>query len=193
MGINEAEGKNLIPSQEHLQDMEIHSKEHKVDGSYATFENIAWTEIHNTHLIYRVQDNWVEKPDIDETMIKKHYQRYHARNDFRVNANLGFILRYLLERGKHELVGNFYRNQIMALDGKALELHNDSYKERSVKMEGFYGTAKCHTVLGRRPPKRGKEATRFILDLSMLAFALAALIRVQNGVFDNLGNVSNFG
>jgi hypothetical protein len=193
MGINEDEGKNLIPTLEHLDTIDIKPVEHKVDGSYATFENIAWAEIQNIHLVYRVQDNWVEKPYIDEIAIKKVYQRYHARDDFRVGASLGFMLRYLLKRGEYELVGNFYRNQIMALDGKALELHDESYKERGSKMEGFYGTAKCHTVLGRRPPKRGKEGMRFILDLAMLAFVFAALIRVQNGVFDNLGNVSNFG
>ena len=193
MGINEDEGKNLIPSLKHLGSMDIKPVEHKVDGSYATFENIAWSEIHNIHLVYRVQDNWVEKPDINETALKKAYQRYHARDDFRVNASLGSMLRYLLERGEYELVGNFYRNQIMALDGKALELHDESFKERSSKMEGFYGTVKCHTVLGRRPPKRGKESMRFVLDLAMLSLVFAALIRVQNGVFDNLGNVGNFG
>ena len=193
MGINEDEGKNLIPSLEHLGTMDISPVEHKVDGSYATFENIAWTEIHNIHLIYRVQDNWVEKPDIDEAVVKKVYQRYHARHDFRVGATLGFMLRYLLEMEEYELVGNFFRNQIMALGGKALELHNESYKERRVKMEGFYGTVKCHTALGHRPPKRGKEGMKFVLDLAMLAFVFAALIRVQNDVFDNLGNLGNFG
>ena len=193
MGINEDEGKNLIPSLEHLDTIDINPVEHKVDGSYATFENIASAEIQNIHLVYRVQDNWVEKPNIDETEIKRHYQRHHNKDDFRVGASLGFMLSFLLKRGEYELVGNFYRNQIMALDGKALELHDESYKERGSKMEGFYGTAKCHTVLGRRPPKRGKEGMRFILDMAMLAFVFAALIRVQNGVFDNLGNVSNFG
>jgi len=193
MGINEDEGKNLIPTQEHLCNIEIHSKEHKIDGSYATFENIAWTETHNTHMIYRVQANWVEKPDIDEADIKRHYQRYHARSDFRVEASLGFMLRYLMERGEYNLVGNFYRNQVMALEGKALEKHKESFKERRVKMEGFYGTAKCHTAMGRRPPKRGKEGMKFVLDLSMLAFVFAALIRVQNGVFRKIGNLGNFG
>jgi len=193
MDINEDEGKNLIPSLDHLNSMDIKPVEHKVDGSYATFENIAWSEIHNIHLVYRVQDNWVEKPYIDEAALKKAYQRYHARDDFRVNATPGFMLRYLLEKEEYELVGNFYRNQIMALDGKALELHDESYKERGSKMEGFYGTVKCHTVLGRRPPKRGKESMRFVLDMAMLALVFAALIRVQNGVFENLGNVSNFG
>ena len=62
MGINEDEGKNLIPSQKHLQDKGVHPKEHKVDGRYATFENIARTETQNLHLIYHVQDNWVEEP-----------------------------------------------------------------------------------------------------------------------------------
>ena len=193
MGINEDEGKNLIPSLEHLDTMDINPVEHKVDGSYATFENIAWAEIHNTHLVYRVQDNWVEKPDIDDAAVKKAYQRYRARDDFRVNASLGSMLRYLLEREEYELVGNFYRNQIMALDGKALELHKESYKERRIKMEGFYGTAKCHTPLGHRPPKRGEESMKFVLDLAMLAFVFAALVRVQNGVFTNIGNLGNFG
>ncbi|MEW5937768.1 MAG: hypothetical protein AB1665_08125 [Candidatus Thermoplasmatota archaeon] len=106
---------------------------------------------------------------------------------------MGFMLDYLQEKGEHELVGNFYRNKVMALEGDALKAHTASYKERSVKMEGFIGIAKCHTQLGKRPQKRGKKAMRFILDLSMLAFVFAALIRVQNGVYTNLCSLGHFG
>jgi len=192
-GINESEERNLIPTLKNLATRGIHPKEHKVDGGYPSFKNIAYSESHSTHLIYCVQNGWVEKPEINEATVKKRYQRYHMRSDFRVVASLEFMLLYLQKRGEHELVGNFYRNATMSLEGDLLKSHQDSYKERSVKMEGFYGTAKCHTTLGRRPPRRGKDAMRFILDLSMLAFVFAAVIRVQNGVFTGLGNLGHFG
>ena len=193
MDINESEERCLIETMEHLAERDIRPTEHKVDGKYASFENIAHAETHGTHLVYAVQQGWVAKPDVDEAAIQHRYQRYHTSPDFRVGAGLGFMLRYLQEKGEDKLVGNFYRNKVMALNGEALEAHKTSYKERGVKMEGFFGTAKCHTTLGKRPPKRGKEATRFILDMSMLSFALAALIRVQNGVYTNLASLGHFG
>jgi len=193
MDINESEERCMIETMEHLAKRDIHPKEHKVDGKYASFKNIAYAETHRTHLVYAVQDGWVAKPEVDEAAIQQRYQRYHTSHDFRVCPNLGFMLMYLQKKGEDELVGNFCRNKIMALKGKDLKAHITSYKERSVKMEGFYGTAKCHTTLGKRPPKRGKVSTRFILDLSMLSFVLAALIRLQNGVYTNLASLGHFG
>lgn len=192
-GINECEERNLIPSLEHLAIMKIRPKEHKVDGSYATFKNIAWTETKDIHLVYRIQDGWVEKPEIDESEIKRCYQQYHNEPDFHVDPNLGFMLRYLQKKGKDELVGNFYRNKVMTFDGTSQQEHDKSCNERRVKMEGFYGVAKCFTQLGKRPPRRGRDATRFLLDITMLAFVFAVLIRVQNGVFTNLCSLGYFG
>jgi hypothetical protein len=192
-GINESEERRLIEAMEHLAERDIHPEEHKVDGKYASFENIAYAETNGTHLVYEVQQGWVAKPEVNETAIQRRYQQYHSEPDFRVCSHIGFMLMYLQEKGEHELVGHFYRNKVMALEGEALEAHTASYKERRVKMEGFYGTAKCHTQLGKRPPKRGKDAMRFILDLSMLAFVFAALIRVQNGVYTNLCSLGHFG
>ena len=193
MGINESEERCLIETKEHLAERDIRPTEHKVDGKYASFQNIAHAETHETHLVYAVQQGWVAKPEVDEAAIQRKYQQYHTCPGFRIGASLGFMLRYLQEKGEDKLVGNFYRNKVMALEGEALEAHGASYKERGVKMEGFIGTAKCHTTLGKRPTKRGKEAMRFILDLSMLSFVFAALIRVQNGVYANLASLGHFG
>jgi hypothetical protein len=60
--ITDDEGKNLIPSQEHLTSLGIQTKEHIVHDKYATYENIARSETHGTTMIYTIAKNWCITP-----------------------------------------------------------------------------------------------------------------------------------
>ena len=62
--------------------------------------------------------------------------------------------------------------------------------ERSGKTEGIMGVAKKETILDRRLPRRGFRAFVWVLGISIMAFAFAALIRLQNGFFDHLGSLT---
>jgi len=53
------EGKNLLPSQEHLASLGIQEKERIVDDKYATYENIAHSEQRKVSLYYKIPKNWV--------------------------------------------------------------------------------------------------------------------------------------
>ena len=95
-----------------------------------------------------------------------------------------------MNMGDVEYVGAYYRNMAM----RRYESNPDDYLhecyERSVKTEGMMSTVKLETALDMRLPKRGWRAFKFTADISMLAFAFAALIRLQNNDIERLGNLT---
>ena len=70
------------------------------------------------------------------------------------------------------------------------ELFSKENGERSGKTEGIIGMAKTNTILDRRPSRRGWREFVRICGLTFLAYAFAALIRVQHGVTENIGNLT---
>ena len=190
MEITSDEGRGLIPSQEHLDFLDIHEEERTVDIKYATFENIAHSEINGTSLYYRIASNWVFSKKGEEKEIKKRYQKYHQEDDFIVNPTLDFMLRYIYKKGEIEAVGAFYRNRRM----KQAEDDPEGYKKicdkRGVHMEGHIGRVKLTTLLDDHPGRRGWKQFLLRSGMTMLSLVFAALIRVQNDVFEHLSNVT---
>ena len=190
MEITTDEGRGLIPSQEHLDFLDIHEEERTVDIKYATFENIAHSEINGTSLYYKIASNWVFSKKGEEKEIKKRYQKYHQEDDFIVNPTLDFMLRYIYKKGEIETVGAFYRNQRM----KQAEDDPRGYKKicdkRGVHMEGHIGRVKLTTLLDDHPGRRGWKQFLLRTGMTMLSLVFAALIRVQNDVFEHLTNVT---
>lgn len=188
MALKADEGKNLIPAQEHLRDMGLPLQVHKVDGSYAkSYKNIAWSEIHGTRLIYRIQEGWVHSDKGTAENVKRVYQRYHNEEDFRVGADLPFMLLYLSKKEEWEVVGAYYRNQRMEFTEQHPEEARKETGERSGKTEGFFSVTKGTTLLDGRPRRRGWREFLRRCGLSMLAHLFAALIRLQHGVVRKLG------
>lgn len=191
MEITKDEGQNLIPAQKRLKKKGFSVEEQKVDGSYVkSYKNIGMSETNGTRLIYRIQDGWVYNKNGTEENVKRVYQKYHNADDFRVNANLDFMLHYLCEKEEYEVVGAYYRNQRMIYTENNPELAKKETSERSNKTEGFFSVTKNTTILDSRPRRRGwKEFVRRC-GLSMLAHLFAALIRIQHGVKTALGCVT---
>lgn len=60
IGINEDEGKTLLPHMKQLNDVGIRVKDHFVDGKYATLSNIAQLEVvYGTSIHYDIAENWI--------------------------------------------------------------------------------------------------------------------------------------
>ncbi len=190
LNINDDEGKCLPPTLKRLESKEIKTEELKVDGKYATYHNIAFSETQQTRLIYKVQESWVpnEKGTIHE--IKRRYQRYHHEPDFKATNDIAYMLSYLHKKGDYEHVGAYYRNQAMEQYQQNPTEYLQRCNERSGKTEGIMATIKTETILGTRPTKRGWKAFAFTTNISMLAFAFAALIKTQNHDTQRLGNLT---
>ena len=182
------EGTNLIPSQKFLLNLGLLEEERVVDDKYATFANIACSELHNVSLFYKIAKHWVFKKESTTSEIKRLYQKYHKEDDFQVNPDMDFMLRYLYKKREYEPVGGFYRNQRM--EEKDMEEFKKKCKQRSSLMEGFFGRVKNTTLLDDRPCKRGWNGFLFRIGTAMLTLVFAALIRVQHNVTDHLTNVT---
>jgi hypothetical protein len=70
------------------------------------------------------------------------------------------------------------------------EMIGEEMGERSGKTEGCIGRMKTCTILDRRPARRGWKEIERICGLTFLAHAFAALICLQHGVTENLGNIT---
>lgn len=188
MEITVDEGQNLVPSQEYLGSLGMLEEERVVDDKYATFPNIARSELNHVSLFYKIAENWVPKKEGDPEKIRRLYQKYHKEDDFIVNPNLDFMLQYLHHKEEYESVGGFFRNQRMR--DKDSEEYKRKCKKRSSYMEGFFGRVKNTTLLDDRPTKRGWKGFLFRAGTAMLTLIFAALIRVQNGITYHLTNVT---
>jgi hypothetical protein len=190
MGITEDEGKILIPSQEHVSSLGMKEEIRVVDDKYASFKNIARSELNSISLYYNIAGNWIYKEEGEQGVIKQLYQKYHNEDDFIVGADLDFILRYLYNKEEYEAVGSHFRNNRMA----EYEEHPEGYLEivnkRGSLMEGNNGRVKLTTLLDDHPGRRGWKQFLLRSGMTILALAFAALIRVQNGVYKHLTNIT---
>jgi len=190
MEITADEGKNLVLSQGQIASLGIQEKERIVDDKYATYENIAQSEIKGTKMIYKIAEHWVSNPCGYPKEIKRLYQKYHQRDDFVTDADIEFMLRYLNKMGEGEAVGAYFRNQRMKEAKNQPEQYSKKCKERGTRMEGFFGRVKITTILDDHPGRRGWKGFLLRAGMSMLSLVFAALIRVQNGVMEHLTNVT---
>ncbi len=190
MKITSDEGKNLVPSQKYLASLGLREEERVVDDKYASFPNIARSELNRVSLFYKIVKNWVPTKKSDLKKLKQLYQRYHQEEDFVVNPSLDIMLRYLYKKGEYEVVGGFFRNQRMMESKEKPKDYKKKCNMRGARMEGFFGRVKNTTLLDDRPCKRGWNGFLFRVGTSMLTLVFAALTRVQNGITSHLTNVT---
>jgi len=181
IGINEDEGKTLIPHMKHLKNIGIQVKDHFVDGKYATLSNIAQVEVvHGTSLHYDIADNWVYNENATPFDIKIEYQKFHNESDFRVSASEDFMMRYLVKKGCYEPVGHLIRNMHIASKEECPDGYLDHFHQRNMtESENDY--IKNDTGLQQGIKRKGKEAVALEFHLSLLALHVLAMVRLQNG------------
>ena len=77
---------------------------------------------------------------------------------------------------------------------KQAENDPERYKKicdkRGVHMEGHIGRVKLTTLLDDHPGRQGWKQFLLRSGMTMLSLVFAALIRVQNDVFEHLSNVT---
>jgi len=101
IGATNCEGHVLIPQIEHLIILGIQIEDIWVDGTYATFENIAIAHVLlGIRLHYQVQEDWVVKKEGTPEYIKKLYQQFWQNQEFRSNANLNEMMAILARKGR---------------------------------------------------------------------------------------------
>ncbi len=186
IGMNDDEGKTLIPQLQELKRCGIYVKEDFVDGKYATIENIAKAEINEgTQIQFDIADNWVYKYDAVPSAIKKEYQKFHTETDFKVNASEDFMMKYLVKKDYCETVGHMLRNQHIAAKEECPDGYLDHFHRRNIT-ESENDLIKNDHGLQRVIRRKGKETIELQFHLALLALHIIALVRLQNGAKNHL-------
>jgi len=186
LGINDDEGKELIPQFQELKGCGIHVREDFVDGKYATIENIAQAEtIENTRLQYDIADNWVYNYDATPSAIKTDYQKFHTEPDFTVNASEEFMMKYLVKKECCVTVGYMLRNQHIAAKEECPDGYLDQFHRRNIT-ESENDLIKNDHGLQQAIRRKGKETIELQFHLAFLALHVIALVRLQNGAKNHL-------
>jgi hypothetical protein len=186
LGINEDEGKELIPHIQELKSCGIHVKEDWVDTKYVTIENIPQAEImEGTKLHYNPAINWVYDHTATPERIKREYQKFHRTPDFRPDAPLDFMMKYLIMKGRGETVGYMLRNEHIAAKEECPDGYLEHFHTRNItESENDY--IKNDRGLQRAIKRKGKEYVRLQFHLTLLALHVVALVRLQKGIKKNL-------
>ena len=101
IGATNCEGHVLIPQIEHQITLGIPIEDIWVDGTYATFENIAIANVLlGVRLHYQVQEDWVVKKEGTPEYIKKLYQQFWRDSEARSNADLNEMMVFLTRKGR---------------------------------------------------------------------------------------------
>jgi len=192
LGINEDEGKTLIPQLQELKTYDIHVKQNWVDNKYASIENIQQAEIIlETKLEYNPAKNWVYDFDATPEQIKQEYQKFHHEPDFQPGAPLEFMIRYLVLKGHGETVGYMLRNDHIAAKEECPDGYLDHFHRRNItESENDY--IKNDKGLQRAIRRKGQEYIELQLQLILLALHVVALVRLQHGVKSNLVSTRGF-
>lgn len=192
LGINDDEGKTLIPQLRELKTCDIPVKQNWVDNKYATIENIQQAEIiEGTILQYNPAKNWIYDHNAMPEQIKQDYQKFHNEPDFQPGAPLEFMMRYLVLKGHGETVGYMLRNDHIAAKEECPDGYLDHFHRRNItESENDY--IKNDKGLQKAIRRKGREYVELQLQLTLLALHVVALVRLQNNVKSNLVSTRGF-
>jgi len=192
LGINDDEGKTLIPQLQELKTSGIHVKQNWVDNKYATIDNIQKAEIiEGTILQYNPAKNWIYDYNATPEQIKQDYQKFHNEPDFQPGAPLDFMMRYLVKKGHGETVGYMLRNDHIAAKEECPDGYLDHFHRRNItESENDY--IKNDKGLQRAIRRKGQDYIELQLQLILLALHVIALVRLQHSVKNNLVSTRGF-
>lgn len=180
IGINEDEGKTLLPHLKQLNKDGVHVNDLFVDGKYATISNIAQVEvIYGTSLHYDIAENWVYNENATPLDIKVEYQKFHNESDFRVTTSEDNMERYLVKKGCYGPVGHMIRNMHMTAKEECPDGYLDHFHQRNMT-ESENDFIKNDMGLQQAIKRKGKEAVELEFHFTLLSLHILALIRLQN-------------
>ena len=192
IGINEDEGKTMIPQLQELKTCDIHVKQNWVDNKYATIDNIQKAEIiEGTILHYNPAKNWIYDHNATPEQIKQEYQKFHNEPDFQPGAPLDFMMQYLVKKGHGETVGYMLRNDHIAAKEECPDGYLDHFHKRNIT-ESENNYIKNDKGLQKAIRRKGKEYIELQLQLTLLALHVVALVRLQNNVKSTLVSTRGF-
>jgi len=196
----ENEGKFFLPMIMKARLMGAKVKKAYVDGGYSAKENIASAKVYwDIDVITNISMSW--KPNNNATMfeIAKQYGKLwnkmeingHDFYDSEADSEYKELAMIMMNDGEnnrhHELLGDLYRNDILACYEECPDGYLDDYHQRNI-VESTHGTEKRNGTI-KRTEVRGIKNNTVQLGLHLLALHLVANARLRHGITKGLTNI----
>lgn len=197
---NDDEGKFFLPFILKAKALGIHINKAYVDCGYATKENIASAKVYwNIDVVTNISNAWIPNTKATLGEIQKQYQKLWNKmeiNDmdlFVPGAKDEYMEIALIMASDdinprlHQLVGDYYRNDILAKYEECPDGYLDDYHQRNI-VESTHGTEKRNGTV-KRTEVRGIERNTIQLGLHILAIHLVANVRLRHGITEGLTDI----
>lgn len=198
----ENEGKFFLPliMKAHLMGAKV--KKAYVDGGYSAKENIASAKQHwDIDVKTNISKSWKQNNNATMLEITKQYSKlwnkmevngydfYDPKADYEYKE-MAMIMMNDGERNRHhELLGDIYRNDILACYEECPDGYLDDYHQRNI-VESTHGTEKRNGTI-KRTEVRGIKNNTVQLGLHLLALHLVANTRLRHGITKGLTNIGH--
>jgi hypothetical protein len=197
---NDDEGKFFLPFILKAKTLGANINKVYVDCGYATKENIASAKVHwDIDVVTNISNAWT--PNLQATLgeMQKKYQKLW--NKMRINGMDMFFPgakdEYMemalimasdeINPRRHQLVGDYYRNDILTKYEECPDGYLDDYHQRNI-VESTHGTEKRNGTI-KRTEVMGLKHNAIQLGLHILAIHLVANVRLRHGITKGLTNL----
>ncbi len=183
------DGNFAIPFVQKLDAIEKKARTGYFDGHYASLQNFA--VLNHIHKVKPIINVPITQRRVAVTggmrNINKQYQKLHNKPGFVVNADVNTKLSLLLEYSKTKVVGYYYRN----IHVKSFKKNMKDFGKRSLE-ETVNNSVKNGLVdVENGCNGAGIRNHDHHMKLCILSVQLVALIRLQNGITEDLTSVKN--
>jgi hypothetical protein len=179
---NDYDGDYLIPLVRKLQRLGIAVDEIIADHAYGDFNNWARMNVEfGIKTYFNLSKKDTHRYDGDPSRLRKQNNAMWKEPDYVPEADLEYILKFLLSHGVIDQVGAYFRNQWFELKERNPEAWQKIYDKRTTA-ERFHSHVKEQLGLERNLRVKGIESVEVYTNLFWIAEIAAALTRVQNGI-----------
>ena len=187
---NDYDGDYLIPLVRKLQRLGIDVETIIGDHHYGSFSNYARLNLeYGVKLYCTLSDRDRYRYDGTPGRLKKQYNAMWKESDYTPNADIDYILKFLLSHGVVESVGAYFRNEWLKMKEKEPKEWQQIYNKRQ-SSERFHAHVKEQLGLERNLRVKGINSIDVYTNLFWIAEIAAALTRVQNGTESSLLRLS---
>ena len=172
------------------------------DGGYNSNKNIALAHVEfGLTCHYHIDRDWRRNVTYGHSFEGKNYtytpeqeinylyRKYWKEPDYKKDASLESMMKYLIKKGVYEPVAMYFRNPYVAAYEECPDAVLDVYHLRNIS-EGINSYMKSN--LGLETHVNGKGIKNIDLHVTQCCIALlaVALIRLQHGIKENLSSVA---
>lgn len=183
---NAYDGDYLIPLIRKLQHLGIVVDEVIGDQHYGTLNNYARMNIEfGIKTYFNLSKNDTYRYDGTPVKLRRQYNAMWKEPEYVPEADLDYVVKFLLAHGVIDSVGAYFRNRWLELREREPEKWKKTYDKRTTA-ERFHAHVKEQLGMERNLRVKGIESIEIYTNLFWIAEIAAALTRVQNGVRSGL-------